>query len=568
MIAQQILANYNSDDQYKTWLDEINSEGMNYESPFGVKSVSATDPPSAQAISNAYMLMKQRKPMVMEYYKKNTTTNEIELKSMTMYINPDKMQISNTKTIAKAQTRGGIFYHFWGDDHSAMSLSGTTGLAGMAGIKQLEEIYYASGSLLGYNNYTPTQIYGNVIDYNVLNYSDPLDVIDNVTNSNFSPGMITEATYGIYNYEIDNTSDTTQANQAYNCMQLLNVYKGNTELSLFLTSNLPNAYNQVQTLNQTNPQLGYREYYQYIYANLISIFPTMDSTIVTNMAYELSLEKIYSNLPTVDQTTAVDDTQKDTLASMYAFQAAQSVALKSYIQSIHDFEQRDKDIDDILRKGFINLTDEMKDEWLPRQITIYFDSRAYIGHFENFNYNRDATTNLITYDMRFIITKQYEFNNETDSSTAAITSTTTTTTSGTTSTGTSSLSIAVQPPAVIVPAVPKPDKNLYTVVAGDTLTSIASKFYGNADSWPEIRAANLNIIENPNLIYPGQQLAIPAIPSGYSTWVVQAGDTLASISKRFYGDGSKWKIIWDANIGVIGNNSNLIYAGQVLKIPT
>lgn len=45
----------------------------------------------------------------------------------------------------------------------------------------------------------------------------------------------------------------------------------------------------------------------------------------------------------------------------------------------------------------------------------------------------------------------------------------------------------------------------YTVVSGDTLSEIASKF---STTYPEIQKAN-NII-NPHLIYPGQALVIPA----------------------------------------------------------
>lgn len=51
----------------------------------------------------------------------------------------------------------------------------------------------------------------------------------------------------------------------------------------------------------------------------------------------------------------------------------------------------------------------------------------------------------------------------------------------------------------------------HTVVSGDTLSSIAQRFYGNAGLWPTIYNANLNTIgNNPGLIIPGQNLTIPA----------------------------------------------------------
>jgi len=49
----------------------------------------------------------------------------------------------------------------------------------------------------------------------------------------------------------------------------------------------------------------------------------------------------------------------------------------------------------------------------------------------------------------------------------------------------------------------------YTVVAGDTLSGIAKRFYGNAARWPEIHEANKKLIKDPNLIYPGQTFRIP-----------------------------------------------------------
>ena len=51
------------------------------------------------------------------------------------------------------------------------------------------------------------------------------------------------------------------------------------------------------------------------------------------------------------------------------------------------------------------------------------------------------------------------------------------------------------------------------------------------------------------------------------TYTVVRGDCLWNIAKRFYGSGAKYTIIYNANKGVIGGNPNLIYPGQVLTIP-
>jgi nucleoid-associated protein YgaU len=50
----------------------------------------------------------------------------------------------------------------------------------------------------------------------------------------------------------------------------------------------------------------------------------------------------------------------------------------------------------------------------------------------------------------------------------------------------------------------------YTVVAGDSLSKIAKKLYGNANAWNTIFQANKDKISSPDLIRPGQVLRIPA----------------------------------------------------------
>ena len=50
----------------------------------------------------------------------------------------------------------------------------------------------------------------------------------------------------------------------------------------------------------------------------------------------------------------------------------------------------------------------------------------------------------------------------------------------------------------------------YTVVAGDNLSKIAKKFYGDANKWKKIFEANKDTIKNPDLIKIGQVLRVPA----------------------------------------------------------
>ena len=126
---------------------------------------------------------------------------------------------------------------------------------------------------------------------------------------------------------------------------------------------------------------------------------------------------------------------------------------------------------------------------------------------------------------------------------------------------------------------------LYIVKAGDTLSRIASSFGVTLQA-----IMQRNNISNPNYIYVGQQLYIPASgggqpqptatssapqptqppaqptatpnSQGYTLYTVQRGDTLARIAQRF---GTTIDAIMRLNNL---SNPNYIYIGQQLKIPT
>jgi nucleoid-associated protein YgaU len=52
---------------------------------------------------------------------------------------------------------------------------------------------------------------------------------------------------------------------------------------------------------------------------------------------------------------------------------------------------------------------------------------------------------------------------------------------------------------------------IHEVQAGDTLSKIAKKEYGDASQWPKIFEANKDILKDPNKIFPGQKLKIPPL---------------------------------------------------------
>lgn len=54
-----------------------------------------------------------------------------------------------------------------------------------------------------------------------------------------------------------------------------------------------------------------------------------------------------------------------------------------------------------------------------------------------------------------------------------------------------------------------PMMETYTVKAGDSLSKIAQQYYGDMKAYPKIFDANRDILNDPNLIQPGQRLKIP-----------------------------------------------------------
>ena len=57
---------------------------------------------------------------------------------------------------------------------------------------------------------------------------------------------------------------------------------------------------------------------------------------------------------------------------------------------------------------------------------------------------------------------------------------------------------------------PEPPATFHSVVRGDTLSAIAKACYGNANAYMKIFEANKPMLSDPNKIYPGQVLRIPA----------------------------------------------------------
>ncbi len=106
-------------------------------------------------------------------------------------------------------------------------------------------------------------------------------------------------------------------------------------------------------------------------------------------------------------------------------------------------------------------------------------------------------------------------------------------------------------------------ETIHIVERGETLAKIAARYGVTVQ-----QITDLNGITNPNLIYTGQKLRIPAAAPAATaqlgatrTYTVRAGDTLVGIATKF-----------GVTVQAIQQLNNLsspdkIYTGQVLKIP-
>ncbi|CPZ19650.1 esterase [Mycobacteroides abscessus] len=97
----------------------------------------------------------------------------------------------------------------------------------------------------------------------------------------------------------------------------------------------------------------------------------------------------------------------------------------------------------------------------------------------------------------------------------------------------------------------------HAVVAGDTLWQLALRFYGDAELYRLIAAASG--ISDPGAIGVGQRLVIPDV----TRYTVAAGDTLSALALRFYGDAELYRLIAAVN-GI--SDPAAVHAGRALVI--
>ena len=98
----------------------------------------------------------------------------------------------------------------------------------------------------------------------------------------------------------------------------------------------------------------------------------------------------------------------------------------------------------------------------------------------------------------------------------------------------------------------QPATRTYTVRSGDTLSSIAKRFYGNTADWRWLWHVNSSVVHNPNAIYAGEVLKIPSGPPGnaasYAPKHAKTGTTLTSSATHLSGTlgCSGLEALWEA----------------------
>ena len=114
----------------------------------------------------------------------------------------------------------------------------------------------------------------------------------------------------------------------------------------------------------------------------------------------------------------------------------------------------------------------------------------------------------------------------------------------------------------------------YTIRENDSLSKISQQVYGSQIYWPAI--ARLNNIKNPNRILVGNKLHLPpkeeveqtktAITQ--TTYKVEQGDTFFTIAEKVYNDGSKWRILHQANGSrYLPNGNPLVFSESTITVP-
>ncbi|MEZ6003258.1 MAG: LysM peptidoglycan-binding domain-containing protein [Planctomycetota bacterium] len=109
-----------------------------------------------------------------------------------------------------------------------------------------------------------------------------------------------------------------------------------------------------------------------------------------------------------------------------------------------------------------------------------------------------------------------------------------------------------------------PEFLIYACVAGDRYETLAARFYGSADQAAFLRLNN----EGLDQLTPGVDVLVPVFKGDtlQRSYTVRPGDSLWTIARDLYGDGAKWRELFDANRGRL-ESPDALRAGLELLIP-
>lgn len=135
------------------------------------------------------------------------------------------------------------------------------------------------------------------------------------------------------------------------------------------------------------------------------------------------------------------------------------------------------------------------------------------------------------------------------------------------------------------PSIPAATPRTYRVAEGDSLSSIASSFYGDPGLWNKLAAANRDRLPNPDRMRVGLLLIVPdraALDGGAAasanvpvrdplvstarTHVVGEGETLSEIAAAHLGSARRWPEIVAANRDRI-DDPDRVQPGTELRLP-
>jgi len=116
--------------------------------------------------------------------------------------------------------------------------------------------------------------------------------------------------------------------------------------------------------------------------------------------------------------------------------------------------------------------------------------------------------------------------------------------------------------------VKKTKSRTITVKSGDTLASISERFYGNPMYYKRIIRANRSLSKKHITLHLGQKLIIPPMKGTKHRRVVivKKGYSLAYIAKKFYGNINQVQRIVDANYNIKSSKS-VLRIGQKIYVP-